>query len=259
MLKLAHRLCFGTTGKKLTVKKELRKFNGFADADASFESKKKAVMSKCALHDLTDVAKLLDARGAEKGVKEDVVKALYDFLVKPEPSSGEGLEPGKRSKSKSSKKKGKGGSKKKDGEKRPPNPYMTFAAEMRKTVMKENPEMKMTEVAKELGVRWRALSDKEKAKYKGKAGPSPAKKQKTKKSKDEGDETSDESEEEDLGLESKLRAAISAILKERSQQEQVSSKEVRKTLKETFGDVIDDKKDRVKALIREEYDKMDQE
>lgn len=51
------------------------------------------------------------------------------------------------------------------GGKRGPNPFMKFAAKERKNIMNENPGMKVTDVGKELGKRWRALSDAEKKKY----------------------------------------------------------------------------------------------
>ena len=51
------------------------------------------------------------------------------------------------------------------GGKRGPNPFMKFAAKERKNIMSSNPGMPVTEVGKELGKRWRALSDAEKSKY----------------------------------------------------------------------------------------------
>jgi len=39
---------------------------------------------------------------------------------------------------------------------------------MRPTVLKEKPDLSFGEVGKELGSRWRALSDAQKAKYKAK-------------------------------------------------------------------------------------------
>lgn len=55
----------------------------------------------------------------------------------------------------------------KSGGKRRPNGYMKFAAEMRPKILKEHPEMKsdVTQVAREIGKKWRALSAAEKAKY----------------------------------------------------------------------------------------------
>jgi structure-specific recognition protein 1 len=51
------------------------------------------------------------------------------------------------------------------GGKRAANPFMKFAAKERKNIMGQNPGMAMTDVGKELGKRWRSLSDAEKSKY----------------------------------------------------------------------------------------------
>ena len=47
------------------------------------------------------------------------------------------------------------------------NSYMKFATEERKRVLKDHPEMKsrVVDVAKEIGKRWRALSESERKKY----------------------------------------------------------------------------------------------
>ncbi|KAL7492365.1 hypothetical protein ACHAWT_002550 [Skeletonema menzelii] len=50
--------------------------------------------------------------------------------------------------------------------KKPLTGYMLFAKEMRPKVKEENPEMSFGELGKELGARWRALSEEEKGKYK---------------------------------------------------------------------------------------------
>ena len=54
---------------------------------------------------------------------------------------------------------------KQSGGKRKMNPFMAFAKKERKDIMSSNPGMRVTEVGKELGKRWRALSDSEKSKY----------------------------------------------------------------------------------------------
>lgn len=51
------------------------------------------------------------------------------------------------------------------GGKRGMNPFMKFAAKERKNIMGQNPGMAIPEVGKELGKRWRSLSDAEKSKY----------------------------------------------------------------------------------------------
>lgn len=61
----------------------------------------------------------------------------------------------------------KGGKKTRKAGKKGPNGYMKFAAEIRPQILKENPEMKsdITQVARKIGEKWRALSAAEKAKY----------------------------------------------------------------------------------------------
>lgn len=51
---------------------------------------------------------------------------------------------------------------------KPPNNYMKFANAHREQVRAENPDMSMTEVSKELGKMWKALSDGQKASWKKK-------------------------------------------------------------------------------------------
>jgi HMG (high mobility group) box len=57
------------------------------------------------------------------------------------------------------KKKSTGGKKKVSG-------YMLFCKEMRPTILKESPDLAFGAVGKELGKRWKALSDDEKEAYK---------------------------------------------------------------------------------------------
>ncbi|KAL3805487.1 hypothetical protein ACHAWO_002997 [Cyclotella atomus] len=52
--------------------------------------------------------------------------------------------------------------------KKPLTGYMLFAKETRPEIIKENPDMSFGEVGKELGARWRALSEAEKAEWKNK-------------------------------------------------------------------------------------------
>lgn len=46
------------------------------------------------------------------------------------------------------------------------NAYMVFAMEVRESVKKNHPTASITEIAKKIGEKWRAMSDAEKAKYK---------------------------------------------------------------------------------------------
>ena len=45
------------------------------------------------------------------------------------------------------------------------NAYMIYGKEVRQTIRDKNPDMKMTEISKEIGAMWKELSDEEKAKY----------------------------------------------------------------------------------------------
>lgn len=58
---------------------------------------------------------------------------------------------------------------KKDNKEKKPrklNAYMVFAMEVRESVKKNHPTASITEIAKKIGEKWRAMSDAEKAKYK---------------------------------------------------------------------------------------------
>jgi len=46
------------------------------------------------------------------------------------------------------------------------NAYMVFAMEVRESVKKNHPTASITEIAKKIGEKWRAMTDAEKAKYK---------------------------------------------------------------------------------------------
>jgi hypothetical protein len=64
-------------------------------------------------------------------------------------------------------KKGKKEKKEKSGKTRKLSPYMKFAQEARKNIIAEHPDWKsdIIKVGKEIGAKWRGLSDSEKAKY----------------------------------------------------------------------------------------------
>lgn len=54
-------------------------------------------------------------------------------------------------------------------EKKKPSGYILFGADARVALKKENPSLKAPEVMKEVGNRWKALSDKQRAEYNEKA------------------------------------------------------------------------------------------
>lgn len=76
-----------------------------------------------------------------------------------------------KAKKAASKGKGKKAASGEEGEKpkRGPNAYMIFSNEKRAGVKAENPEMKVTEIAKVIGEMWKELSEEEKQEYKDKA------------------------------------------------------------------------------------------
>ena len=49
--------------------------------------------------------------------------------------------------------------------KKPKSAYMFFCADARTDIQKENPQMKMVDVAKILGAKWRELNDTDRQKY----------------------------------------------------------------------------------------------
>lgn len=63
--------------------------------------------------------------------------------------------------------KGDGNAQEGGGKKRKASGFMRYSAEMRKTIGAEDPKMRsdVVAMAREIGKRWRALSDAEKAKY----------------------------------------------------------------------------------------------
>lgn len=52
-----------------------------------------------------------------------------------------------------------------EGGKKKLSPYMKFCKKTRPMIVKEKPKLSFTEIGKELGSRWRALSEAEKAKF----------------------------------------------------------------------------------------------
>ena len=53
--------------------------------------------------------------------------------------------------------------------KRAPSAYIIFSSEIRPTVKEENPDMKFGDIAKECAIRWKSLTDEEKAVYNAKS------------------------------------------------------------------------------------------
>jgi len=93
------------------------------------------------------------------------LKELNKAFEAPKNSKNE--KPAKNSKNEKPAKKAKKEKKeKKEKKPRKLNAYMVFAMEVRESVKKNHPTASITEIAKKIGEKWRAMSDAEKAKYK---------------------------------------------------------------------------------------------
>ena len=99
-------------------------------------------------------------------------KELYNYRFDPagyDKKAGIGMNESSGGKRKRSRKGGVAAAETKNrtakGGKRKLNPFMKFASQERKKVMTDNPKFAIPEIGKELGKRWRALSDAEKKRY----------------------------------------------------------------------------------------------
>ena len=180
VLSILHRVLFGHLPVSGTLCKEtLLKFSGIPVPEESDtkEGRRKIVkkyrsriedMRMSILRDMCRVCNI-----DQQGEREEVVKRLVQFLIKPKES---GLVPAareeKKSKAKSPKK-----SKatkhsvtaKEAGVKRPTTGFFFYTAEARPGVAKKHPKETATQIAKRLGKKWRKMSDQEKKPYKKKA------------------------------------------------------------------------------------------
>lgn len=162
-LSALHRIVFGTLGRKMYVKKNLREFCGVV-YDADFDrAKLDARLSAKPVNMLRDVAQLV---GLERGgSKEEIAERIAKFLEKPHETDAkpERSSP-KKKKSSSPSKKGSKRTKKSDkkakGPKRPLSAYMFFVKDKRPEVAKKHSDEPVTEIAKRLGEMWHKLKDK---------------------------------------------------------------------------------------------------
>lgn len=85
-LKFLHKLLFKMQGNKHTLlKKNIRKFNGFAFEKDSEEYKKKAEsLKKTEVRTLKTTCEILDLE--KSGTKNDLVERIMEFLVEPKDS-----------------------------------------------------------------------------------------------------------------------------------------------------------------------------
>jgi len=100
-LKPLHRLLFGKQGKAWEIKRNIRKFNGFAfEEDTPEYKKKKEFAEKFTIPGLKFVCEVLDLE--RSGTKSELEKRLMEHLMEPR-SSGKPV-PGKRKKQSADKK-----------------------------------------------------------------------------------------------------------------------------------------------------------
>ena len=88
-LKPLHHLLFKTFGQSAHIKKNIRKLNGFAfEADAEECAKKTDKLSKMTMPELKEFCGWLSLE--KSGSKEEVVKRILVFLLRPVVSAGVG-------------------------------------------------------------------------------------------------------------------------------------------------------------------------
>ncbi|GAB1610680.1 protein DEK-like [Argonauta hians] len=110
-LKVLHRTMFDRPGTLVEIKRNIRKFNGFdfGKDDKRFE-KKSTVLAKNTTAALRKICEIL---GLERGgTKDEVLKRIMDFLVKPKDTGKNVPKPKKKRKSGETKSKGSSKSKK---------------------------------------------------------------------------------------------------------------------------------------------------
>ncbi|KAG8224618.1 hypothetical protein J437_LFUL005786 [Ladona fulva] len=106
-LKPLYKVLFRGIGKAVTLKKNIRKFNGFDFKEGSDQhTKKRASLLKMDMASLKGISRSLDLTTG--GSREEIVNRLLDFLMEPKQSEKPVKEPKTKRASTSSTKKGKG-------------------------------------------------------------------------------------------------------------------------------------------------------
>jgi len=213
-LTILHRVLYGRNGKKHTRRRTIREFQGVQESELPALKRRVEILKP------KQLKYCLDMMGFKKS---DDMETLVDFLTKPDKDAvSKAVPSGKTSRKRKTKSKSKSKSGKK---KRTPGAYMLFTASIRPKVTADNPEKKITELAKIFGQKWRALSEEEQQVWKDKAavlkakaegGSVPAKKKKkTAKRAPDEEETDSDDEDEPLAKDptiSKLESAIDEIM-----------------------------------------------
>jgi hypothetical protein len=162
LVKGLHSLMFGHAGKKTETKKNLRAFSGFAPSD-DLEDRVKRLNERKKLWTVSNLKAALSLFGVEKsGDREALCRRLVDFLAKPEPHQAT---KGSRKRSNSSatgKGKGKGKTGEQPRKKRALSGFMLFSNATRAEVKADSPGLAFADVGRQLGERWRQLSEADK-------------------------------------------------------------------------------------------------
>jgi len=183
----------GQTIKQREMFRNIKQFCGWDEEE--IPEKSEEILESCSVATCKTFINILRLSTDGLKLKEDYTNAILQFLKKPnesdepiQPISRDGATRKKKRKSKPAKKKktsSKGKKRKREetddedsedsesseSEDEPktkiyiPSPYIIFCKEMRSEVVSENPEMDFIEVTREIGKRWRELSDEDKEEF----------------------------------------------------------------------------------------------
>ena len=255
-IRVLHKVLFGKPGKKTVRKRQIRDFSGYG-ADERPEIRKR--LERLTSKELRFILKTLDLK--QETEKGKMVEKLVVFLESPSQDAILGTKNptfAKRKRGKAKKRKSSS-----SGQKRTPSSFMLYSGSVRAEIKAANPELKMTDIAKLIGERWRGLGDAEKQQWKDKAdalkaaAPRVAKKAKKSRRREAPVDDDDTDSDEDAPLvagesiQDKLKKAIKEIMSSTDLSE-LSIKKIKNQLKEDFGEeAVAENKSMIKAFIRE--------
>jgi hypothetical protein len=160
--KALHALLYGSAGRKVEIKKNLRNFSGFPGEVSTAELSAK-VSGKKKIWTVAQLKTVLGMLGLEKsGDRELLVTRMVEYLAKPAftkearpAGSSSGTKRKKATKSASKK-----GTKKAKKVKKQvaPSAYILFCKDMRPLLKEQQPDLSMIEQTKEMGLQWNALT-----------------------------------------------------------------------------------------------------
>ncbi|KNC87206.1 hypothetical protein SARC_00683 [Sphaeroforma arctica JP610] len=159
-----HRLCFGSKGSRLEVRKNLRLFKGFDyDSNPAIKDKTQNSLEKRhmpALRTMCDVICI-----SHSGDKETLMDNIMDFLNSPNESECVAEKKPKAKAKTSGKKKTSKKTAKASKPERAPSAYNLFIKHNRQKAVTKFPDVKNTEIMSKMSEMWKECSKEEKAKY----------------------------------------------------------------------------------------------